>query len=114
MPRPKFNSETGAAAGRKSKRRAFDQRMQDMLSKRIKSGMYKGMSREEALLEMMYNRAMDEGDAKVANALLDRGHGKARTLIELEADATEDFLDMVNAAAEKQTKKDKKKGYKDE
>jgi CO dehydrogenase/acetyl-CoA synthase alpha subunit len=81
MPKKLFNSETGRMAGKKSKRKPFDQQWREKLETMITKGENKGKTPHDLLFEVIMNKAM-EGDLVAAKELYDRCYGKAKQSVE--------------------------------
>lgn len=75
-----FTTETGRAAGMKSKRRPLEVRIRDYVEARERKGDKK--TREELMHEAQYKMAL-KGSTHAYNALLDRGYGKSKQAVEV-------------------------------
>ena len=90
MPREdtQFNSKTGSIAGKKSKRKPFDQRLRE----RLEAEMANGVTYEEALFKAMVKAGL-KGSVQAFNALNDRAYGKAKQPIQLSGSLEHDVVE---------------------
>lgn len=75
-----FNSETGAAAGAKSRRKPFDERMREWLQQQHPTE--KGLTNEEVLRRALMEQGQI-GNVMAAREILNRSYGQAKQHMEL-------------------------------
>ncbi|MCK5614918.1 hypothetical protein KAR91_74335, partial [Candidatus Pacearchaeota archaeon] len=81
-----FNSTTGRAGGKKSKRKPFDTRVQDFLQKFTKkNGKNTKITYEDALLSMLMQESM-KGNITAIREMFNRGYGQPKQPVAISGD----------------------------
>ena len=78
-----FNSETGAIAGRKSKRKSLDTKLAEMADSQIVQFQGKSMTKDEMINQVLIDKA-SLGKIDFVKEYNNRRYGKAKQKIELE------------------------------